>query len=130
LTSREVWMLRPSVVPVNEADKNYNMGDWGNTVYGKNRSWFLLKSIDLKDITSLSVRFATESANTVLSIRLDSLKGPEISTISLKGTSSFDKFVELTGVITDPGDRHDLYFVLKGQDDKGTRLDWIRFNKK
>ena len=128
LTTREVWMLRPSIVQVNEADKNYNMGDWGNTVYGKNRSWFLFKSIDLKDIKSLSVRFASESASTTLSVRLDSLKGREIGTIPLKGTNSFDKFVELTGAMSDPGDRHDLYFVLTGKDDKGTRLDWVRFN--
>ena len=123
-------MLRPSIVPVSEADKNYNMGNWDKTVYGKNRSWFLLKSVDLKDIKSLAVKFAGESAAPTLSVRLDSLKGREISSIPLKGTASFDKFVESTGSITDPGDRHDLYFIVVGKDDKGVRFESVRFNKK
>lgn len=131
LSNKDVLMLRPSKVQAEDADQvvGIQKNQQGLNV-GGNNSYFLLRNIDLKDVQSLTYRYASAARGATISVRIDSAKGKEISTVNYEPTGARDKFAELSAPITDPGGKHNLYFVFVKVDTPNTRLgflDWVRF---
>lgn len=131
LTSKATLFLRPSRVQAEQADKVYNM-DRGDRMLGSihNGSYFMLANIDLKDVTNLTYRYASLDRSASIKVRVDSLRGPVISTFDFAPTGNWNFFKEVSTEINDPGGKHDLYFVFVKSDTPNKHLaalDWIRF---
>ncbi len=132
LTNKDVLILRPSKVQAESADFVYNMHK-DDEHLGKinNHSYFVLKNIDLKDVTSLTYHYSSLNQSAAIEVHADSVNGKIISSATYQPTGDWDKFAETTAAVTDPGAKHDLYFVFVKNEipDKNlASLDWIRFD--
>ena len=126
LTTKQMLILRPSLIQAEESDKNYNIDGWGGIVSGKNRSWFRFDKIDLKGISAMSVKTGSEVAGATISVRLDSLKGREIASYKVPAVKSREGMTEVPAAISDPGGLHDIYFIIVGGDGKRVGIDYIK----
>jgi cytochrome c len=131
LTSKTTLSLRPSKVQAEQADKVYNMNR-GDRNLGSihNGSYFMLAGIDLKDVTGLTYRYSSQNHDATIKVRVDSLRGPVISTVNVAPTGKWNDYKEVTTEINDPGGKHDLYFVFVKNDTPNKNLaslDWVRF---
>jgi cytochrome c len=131
LTRRDALYLRPAKVQVEQADRVYNM-EQGDSQLGRihNGSYFVLKGIDLKDVTRLTYRYSSQERDASIKVRVDSIKGPVISTLDYAPTGDWNTFKEATTEINDPGGKHDLYFQFVRVDTPNRHLaslDWVRF---
>jgi cytochrome c len=131
LTNRDVLVLRPSKVQAEDADVVYNLRKTGQQLAGiNNGSYFVFKGIDLKDITSLTYRIASSNKNGTVQVRTDATNGNVISTLNYSATGAFNKFEEVSAPVTDPGGKHDLYFMFTKVDTPNRNIatvDWVRF---
>jgi cytochrome c len=130
LTNKATLYLRPAKVQVEQADKVYNM-ERSERNLGRihNGSYFMLAGIDLKDVTALTYRYASDK-DAAIKVRVDSLRGPVISSLDFTPTDNWNTFKEVTTEINDPGGKHDLYFVFVRPDTPNKHLaslDWVRF---
>jgi cytochrome c len=131
LTRRDALYLRPAKVQVEQADRVYNMHQ-GDSQLGRihNGSYFVLKGIDLKDVTRLTYRYSSQERDASIKVRVDSIKGPVISSLDYVPTGDWNTFKEATTEINDPGGKHDLYFQFVRVDTPNRHLaslDWVRF---
>ncbi|HUQ96306.1 MAG TPA: carbohydrate-binding protein, partial [Chitinophagaceae bacterium] len=131
LTTKTTLYLRPSKVQAENADVIYNMQRGDNGLGNiHNGSFFVLKDIDLKEITGVTYRYASRDKAGTIKVRVDSIKGPVISTVDFAATGNRNNFNELATTINDPGGKHDLYFQFVKSDTPNRNLaalDWIRF---
>ncbi|RVU00325.1 carbohydrate-binding protein [Mucilaginibacter limnophilus] len=131
LTGTSSLILRPVKVHAEDADvySSVNMQDGVVGLTG-NRSYFVLKNVDLKNISELTCRYASRSENGTLEVHIDALKGPLVSSLNFTATGGFDKFAEITAPVNIPQDRHDLYFVYPKKNSLNKNLvviDWVKF---
>jgi cytochrome c len=131
LTAKTTLYLRPSKVQAEGADVLYNIQRGGNGLSGiHNGSYFVLKGVDLRNITSLTYRYASRNRDAAIKVRVDSARGPVISTLEYTATGNWNSFKEVATDINDPGGKHDLYFVFVKSDTPNKHLaalDWVRF---
>ena len=132
LTRKETMILRPSKVQVEDADVIYNM-EKGNGRLNNihNGSHFVIKNIDLKDIARLTYRYGSLNRDAAIEVHIDNKKGQLISSFNFKATGRMNSFKEESAPITDPGGRHDLFFVFVKLDTPSRNLaslDWVRFD--
>ena len=131
LTSKDVLMLRPAKVQAESADFVYNMHkDDQRLGRINNRAYFVFKNIDLKDVNALTYHYSSKDKDATIEVQIDSLHGKVISSAAYKTTGDWKKFTELTTPVSDPGGKHDLYFVFVKNDMPNKNLaslDWIRF---
>src|SRR5207302_6841002 len=104
LTRKATLYLRPSQVQAEQVDKVYNV-ERNERSLGRihNGSYFMLQDIDLKDITAITYRYASLDKNGTINVRLDSVKGPVISTLNFAPTGNWNFFKESSADISDPG---------------------------
>ncbi len=130
LTNEDVLILRPSKVEAESADFVYNMSKNDRGLGGINtRSYFVFKNIDLKDVNNMVYNYSSDKG-AVLEVRIDSLSGKVISNATFDTTGGRRKFAEATAPVTDPGGKHDLYFLFAKNDTSNKNLvsfDWIGF---
>jgi cytochrome c len=132
LSNKDVLVLRPSKVQAEDVDEvgNIQKQQQGVNINGNN-SYLVLRDIDLKDIQGVTYRYASANRGATISLRIDSLKGQEISAVNYEPTGARDKFAELSAPLNNPGGKHHLYFVFVKTDTPNTRLgslDWLRFD--
>lgn len=132
LTRKETLLLRPSKVQAENADVLYNMqrGSRGTLNNIHNGSYFVIKNIDLKDVTGLTYRYASLNIDAAIEVHVDNKKGPLISNFNYKATGRMNAFKEETAAVKDPGGKHDLYFVFVKIDTPSRNIaaiDWVRF---
>lgn len=134
LTASKELVLRPPMVQAADADMISGIDRYQNMLGAlKNKSYFVLKGIDLKSIKKVTYNYAAKDNAAVLEIHADSAKGALVSTLSYQPTGDWNKLKQATATITDPGGTHDLYFVFKKE---GTivgeglcLLDWLKFEQ-
>lgn len=131
LMGRDVVVLRPNKVVAGQVDEVSNMDRQGQRLGAiHNRSYFVLKNIDLKGVEQLTYRLSSQDHDAAIEVHIDSPKGQVISTLNYTATGSWNSFKEWSAPIQNPGGRHNLYFVfVKKQPPNqhiGT-LDWIEF---
>ena len=133
LTGSDLLVLRPTKVVAGDADVLYNMKEEGIILSRiRHQSYFVLRNMDLKGISKLTYRYASPENGAMVEVRTDSPKGPVISTLDYTPTGAWDKFVELSTSIQDPGGKHDLYFVFVKKKLPSLQLgtfEWISFGK-
>jgi cytochrome c len=132
LTSNTSLVLRPAKVQAEDADQYNNIAvrdkDIGNI---HNKSFFVLKNIDLKGINQLTYRYASANMNGTAEVHVDSPTGNVISTLNFTPTGKRSDYAELSTAINDPGTKHDLYFVFVNKSKPRQsllNLDWINFD--
>lgn len=112
LTNKDVLLLRPAKIQAAEADLLFNLQKQGRRISNINhKSYFVFKNIDLKEVDSLTYNYASRDMDATIEVHIDSAKGRLISSVDYKSTTAFNKLAELKAPITDPGGKHDLYFV-------------------
>ena len=120
-----------SKVQAESADYVYNLRKNDRNLAGiNNGSYFVLKNIDLKDISNLTYRLSSYDKDGTIQVHIDKPKGDVISTVNYQPTGAWNKFTELTAPITNPGSKHDLYFVFvkQGMPNKNiAAVDWVTF---
>jgi cytochrome c len=133
LTAISELVLRPSKIEAEDADIVRNI-ERNKDMLGRihNKSYFVLKNIDLKDIKEITYRYSSKEIGATLEVHADSQKGEVISVLNYESTGAWDKFREVTASIKDPGGRHDLYFVFKKDTEPNNdmfALDWLEFKR-
>lgn len=131
LTNKDVMVLRPSKVEAEQADFVGDMQiEKGTLNHINNRSYFVLKNIDLKDVHRLRYRYSSKEMDAAIEVHIDAPGGQLVSTAAYKATGAWERYEEVSTTLTDPGGKHDLYFVFVKADAPNTylaALDWIRF---
>ena len=133
LTTTNTLILRPAKVEAEDADLLTNAQIYGNHIGSiHNRSYMVLKDIDLKNISQLRYRYSSELQNATIEVHSGSLRGKLISTLEYNATGNWNTFVEKSTPVSDPGGKNDLYFVWVKKT-KPNRdligLDWVQFVK-
>ncbi|MCK7557336.1 PQQ-dependent sugar dehydrogenase [Chitinophaga sedimenti] len=125
--------LRAARVQAEDADEVRNIGRQSSALGSiHNKSWFLLKGIDLTGIRSITYRYSSLNRDGILEVHVKSSKGQVISTLNFKQTGDWSKYIEVTAPVTDPGGKNDLYFVFKKDEEPNQHmftLDWLEFKK-
>lgn len=132
LTKKENLILRPAKVQAEDADELHNV-DRGDRYLGTihNKSYFVIKDIDLKGISKLTYYYASLDKDARIEVHQDSPKGPLVSKVDYNKTGNWDAYKELDASVSGgaPG-RHDLYFVILKDTAPNQHLisiDWINF---
>lgn len=131
LTKKETIVLRPAKVQAEDADAFHDV-DKGDTYVGSihNKSYFVLKNVDLRNIDRLTYYYASANHNGTIEVHIDSPKGELISSVDFITTGNWQKYTELSTAIKNPGGKHDLYFVFVKKTPPNRDLisvDWINF---
>lgn len=133
LTGNSVLILRSARVQAEEADVLNNIKPDGNTLGGiHHKSYFVLKNIDLTGITNLTYNYASLNRNAAIEVHVGSPTGELISTVNYAATGDWNKFKLLNTTIKDPGGKHDLYFVIRKDQEPNDHMldvDWIEFKR-
>ena len=133
LTTNETLILRPSKAQFEEADIIRN-GEIFGAVVGRlnNKSYIILKQIDLKGIDKLTYRYSSQQHDATVEVHVGSPKGKIISTLNYKATGKWETFAEASALVADPGGKNDLYFVLVKASKPNQNLiglDWVKFEQ-
>lgn len=97
-----------------------------------NKSYFVLKNIDLYGIKQVTYRYSSQSRGGTIEVRTGSAKGQLISSLNFVANGKWDTFMEVSTPIKDLGRKQDLYFVFVRKEKPNInlmRLDWISFEK-
>lgn len=133
LTGRQQMVLRQPTIAATDADILSGTERYGNMLgVRKNKSYFVLNGVDLKDVKKVTYNYASKANAAMLEIHIDSAKGTVISTLNYQPTGDWNKLKQATTTIADPGGKHDLYFVFKKEVVLGEGLcllDWLKFSK-
>ncbi|MDJ1469441.1 ThuA domain-containing protein [Xanthocytophaga flava] len=132
LTNQDVLVLRPNRVTAADADILFKMNRQGKRLGNiHNKSYFVLKNIDLKGINQLTYNYASKDQDATIEVHIDSPKGQVISTLNYVSTGAWGVLKEISTPIQDPGGKHDLYFVFVKDTLPNQHLfslEWIDFN--
>jgi cytochrome c len=127
----ETQKIRNPALNPDEADEKMDMRDWGMKGISqamKNNAYFVYKSIDLRDISAITLQYSANVESGTVEIKLDGLKGKTIGKIPLMKTKSTEDWqlftVQLSQFISEV---HDIYFVFKYQ---GKEVGNMLVNKK
>lgn len=133
LTGNTAVVLRPARVEAEDADRLSNMERYGTELGSiHNKSYFVLKNIDLAGIKQVSIRYSSEKVGAVIEVHTGSAKGPVIGTIQYGATNNWDNYKEVSAPLLATSGKNDLYFVFKKEtppDHDICSLDWIEFKK-
>jgi cytochrome c len=133
LTTTKSLILRPAKVNSGDADEYVKVDKRFNGMFmGENRSYFVLKNIDLKNIANLTYSYSSRNPGNLIEVHTGSSTGPVISTINLTPTSGgWGTFNEQRAEFKNPGTKQDLYFVFVKNPEMqraGISINWINFD--
>ena len=91
--------------------------------------WISFAPMNLEGIESLNYRVASAGLGGRIEVRVDSLKGPPISTVRVGSTGDWQVYTDLAAPIADPGGTRELFFIfLRNPGDDGLfNINWIDF---
>ncbi|CAN5176213.1 ThuA domain-containing protein [soil metagenome] len=133
LTGSRELVLRQPTIQAEDADV-VNRIQRDDKMLGSihNKSYFVLKGIDLKSIKNIIYYYSSAKIDATLEVHIDSPKGAVVSTLNYQQTGDWNKFKRVSAVVNDPGGIHDLYFVFKKDTEPNHdmfALDWLRFEQ-
>ena len=86
-------------------------------VNAKNKSYILLRNIDLTGIKSLTYEYSAEKRSGEIVVRIESLGGPVISKVDFTPTGGENNHQTLTSKIDKPiSGRHHVYIIFQNQE--------------
>ena len=91
--------------------------------------WISFAPMNLEGIESLNYRVASAGLGGRIEVRVDSLRGPPISTVRVGSTGAWQVYTDLAAPIADPGGTHELFFIFRRNpgDDGLFNINWIDF---
>jgi cytochrome c len=111
LTASKQLVLRQPVIASNDADMISGIRRHNNMLGAlKNKAYFVIRGIDLKQIKKVTYNYAAKDNETTLEVHIDSLNGAVISSLDCHPTGDWNKFRELTTPVTENGGLHDPLF--------------------
>jgi cytochrome c len=115
LTDSEMIKLRSAKMRPIDADAHVGIDRWGNAFgSAKNKSYILLKNIDMTGIKSFTYEYGAEKRSGDIVVRLESLGGPIISKTTFSPTGGEDQRQNITGKIDKPvSGRHHVYIIIQ-----------------
>jgi cytochrome c len=133
LTGSRELVLRQPTIQAEDADV-INRIQRNDKMLGSihNKSYFVLKGIDLKSIKNIDYYYSSAKIDATLEVHIDSPKGAVVSTLNYQQTGDWNKFKRVSAAVNDPGGIHDLYFVFKKDTEPNHdifALDWLRFEQ-
>jgi len=134
LIGRASLWLRPAKVEAEQADSIYQSKKQRNGLSElHDGSYFILKNIDLKNLTALTYRYAVAKPGLSIEVHSGSPMGPLLSSLEYKPTADATTFQEITAPLKPLAGLHDLYFMFVRKNDKKSTanglLDWVKFGK-
>jgi len=131
LTGTKALVFRPAKVQAESADIISNMSK-SETYVGSihHKSYFVIKDVDLTNISELSYFYASLDKNGTIEVHIDSPKGAIVSQVDFTPTGNWNTYKELKAKVTNPGGRHDIYFVFVKTIAPNRDLisvDWVNF---
>ena len=110
--------LRSAKMRPIDADAHVGIDRWGNAFgSAKNKSYILLRNIDLTGIKSLTYEYSAEKRSGEIVVRIESLGGPVISKVAFIPTGGEDNHQTLTAKIDKPvSGRHHVYIIFQNQE--------------
>jgi cytochrome c len=133
LTGSKVVVMRPARLRAAEADQLHRITRAGNNLSNAGHGAYLMfKGLDLTGIRQLTYRLASKDRDGTIEVRLDSPKGPVVSTTNFTATGGWDKRTEITADLQPTTGKHNLYIMLVKKElpnNEMASLDWIEFKK-
>ncbi|MBK1809843.1 carbohydrate-binding protein [Clostridium sp. YIM B02505] len=102
--------------------------DGGTFVSGKNGSWLEYNNVNFgSGVSSIALRYATQSSNSKIEVRLDSKTGPLIGTASTISTGSWNTYTTQYIPVSGVTGIHNLYLIMIRTADTNTvaNFNWI-----
>ncbi len=131
LTNTNELVLRPATIEAEDVDIVSNIARNKNELGSiHNKSYFVLKGIDLKGIKSVAYNYSSRETGATLEVHVGSPKGAVISTLNYQPTGDWNKYRQVNAAIQDPGGKNDLYFVFRKDTEPNHdifSLDWMSF---
>jgi PKD repeat protein len=96
-----------------------NTDIWGGgtgAIRVNHNSYISFSGRNLTNVTSVKYRTTSGGDGGSIELRLDGISGPLLSSTDIPATGSWSNWSEQESSITDPGGKHDLYFVFKNDD--------------
>ncbi|MEX0274891.1 MAG: carbohydrate-binding protein, partial [Flavobacteriaceae bacterium] len=90
-------------------------------------SYLVLEGRNLLNITGVRYNVSSESGGGDIELRVGGPTGTLLSTVSVPATGSLDTWSHVSGTLTDPGGKNDLYFVFTGSGQDIFDLNYIEF---
>jgi cytochrome c len=132
LTTTRSLVLRPAKVFANSADMYDKVAKINKVItVSDDHAYFMLKSIDLKNIDQLVYNYSTRNLEGKIEVHTDSPTGTVISTFNFKPNAD-NTPVEQSASLTDTQGKHDLYFIFTKSpaNSKGwINLVWVNFEQ-
>ncbi|MES2456100.1 MAG: ThuA domain-containing protein [Bacteroidota bacterium] len=132
LTKKETIILRPAKVQAEDADVLYKV-EKSDSYLGSihNKSYFVIKNIDLSNISQLTYFYASANQRGNVEVHLDNPTGTLFSKTGFVPTGNWQTYKELKSMVIAATGKHDLYFVFT-KDEAPNRdlisIDWINFS--
>ena len=89
-------------------------GDGENLGYLDNGDWARYNAIDLSNVNSFNAMLSTRNSGRSIEMRLDSLNGTLIGTLSVPNTGEWHSYVSRSTSISNVSGTHDIFLVFKG----------------
>ena len=91
--------------------------------------WISFAPMNLQGIESLNYRVASAGIGGRIEVRVDSLRGPPISTVRVGSTGDWQVYTDLAAPLANPGGTHELFFIFRRNpgDDGLFNINWIDF---
>ncbi len=118
LSDSEMIKLRSAKMRPIDADAHVGIDRWGNAFgSAKNKSYVLLRNIDLTGIKSLTYEYSAEKRSGEIVVRIESLGGPVISKVGFTPTGGENNHQTITSKIDKPlSGRHHVYIIFQNQE--------------
>lgn len=104
------------------------LGGGNNVGYIENGDYISFAPMNLKNITHITFRAASEGNGGFVEIRTDAPDGPLLGQRYLPITGGWQEWDYFTMPIQDPGGTHELFFVFSGNAGYLFNLNWIEFH--
>lgn len=89
-------------------------GDGENLGHLDNGDWARYNDINLSNVNSFNAMLSARNSNRSIEIRLDSLNGTLIGTLSVPNTGEWHSYVNRTTTISSVSGTHDVFLIFKG----------------
>ncbi|MHA6480545.1 carbohydrate-binding protein [Paenibacillus sp. strain BS8-2] len=116
----------PVTIQAESFSDSYSVSNYTTTIGGLNAgSWVKYSGVNLgSGFSQLKFRFTNgESTTKTATVRLGSLTGTQIGTITTPATGGWSNWTEGTAALTGASGTHDIYILFSG----ATDFDWFRF---
>lgn len=105
-----------------------DVGGGSNVGWIESGDWLRFNNVDFADgANSVNARVASNNAGGIIDIRLDSLDGPSIGSISAPNTGGWQQWTTETATVNVSG-VHDVYLVFIGSGEGLFNINWFEFS--